>query len=228
MHNTNLTPETLAKYFDHTQLKAFASFADLSQLCQECREYGFYSAMIHPANIDYCKPLLAGSGVKIGVVAGFPLGQNTIEMKIAESLDAIEHGAEEIDYVLNIMQLKEKQYDYVLREMKDIVTACHDKGALVKVIFENCYLTDEEKLAACKIALEAQPDFIKTSTGFGTDGATIPDLQLMLKAVQGSGIRVKAAGGVRDLETALRVIDMGVARIGTSSGVAIVEELRRA
>lgn len=140
--------------------------------------------------------------------------------------DYIENGADEIDYVIDITMLKEKRYDYVEKEMASIVGVCREAGALSKVIFENCYLTDEEKRSLCAIAREVRPDYIKTSTGFGTGGATFEDVALMKKEV-GDGVKIKAAGGIRNLETALRMIDLGVSRIGSTASVAIVEELLR-
>lgn len=222
-----LTPVSLAGYFDHTQLKAYATEADFKILCEESAAYQFKMVAINPAPVDMCKEFLKGTGVHVGAAVGFPLGQNTIEIKLQEAIKSIEDGADEIDYVINIGALKEKNYDYLSREMDSIVSICRRHQVVSKVIFENCYLTEEEKRAMCRIALEIRPDYIKTSTGFGTGGATFEDVQLMLDEVQGQ-IRVKAAGGIRDLKTALRLIDMGVSRIGSTASVSIVEELKRA
>lgn len=226
MISTDLTPAQLAAYFDHTQLRAYAVDADFEKLCQEAKRYGFAMVAINPAPVKLCKRLLAGTSVHVGAAIGFPLGQNTIETKTFEAKDAIENGADEIDYVIDITMLKEKRYDYVEKEMASIVGVCREAGALSKVIFENCYLTDEEKRSLCAIAREVRPDYIKTSTGFGTGGATFEDVALMKKEV-GDGVKIKAAGGIRNLETALRMIDLGVSRIGSTASVAIVEELLR-
>ena len=185
---------------------------------------GFAMVAINPAPVRLCCELLKDSPVHVGAAVGFPLGQNTIAVKQAETLDAIQNGADEIDYVVNLTELKEKNYNYVQKEMTAIVETCREHHVLSKVIFENCYLTREEKIALCQIAREVQPDFIKTSTGFGTGGATFEDVELMRKTV-GDSVKIKAAGGIRDLETALRMIELGVSRIGSTASVAIVEEL---
>ena len=219
-----ITPEKLASYFDHTQLRAYATYADFEKLCQEARRYCFAMVAINPAPVALCRRLLKDSPVHVGAAVGFPLGQNTMAVKQAETLDAIENGADEIDYVVNLTELKEKNYDYIQREMAAIVETCRRRGVLSKVIFENCYLTQGEKIDLCRIAREVHPDYIKTSTGFGTGGATFEDVALM-KKMAGDSIKIKAAGGIRNLETALRMIDLGVSRIGSTASVAIVEEL---
>lgn len=226
MKATDITPEKLAGYFDHTQLRAYAVLADFEKVCAEAKEYGFAMVAINPAPVAFCRQQLAGTNVHVGAAVGFPLGQNTIAAKVFETQDAIANGADEIDYVINITKLKEKNYDYVEKEMADIVEACRRERVLSKVIFENCYLTGEEKLSLCAIAREVRPDYIKTSTGFGTGGATFADVALMKEAV-GDQVKIKAAGGIRTLETALRMIDLGVSRIGSTASVAIVEELKR-
>ncbi len=220
-----LTPLSLAQYFDHTLLKAYATSADFQKLCAESAAYHFRMVAINPAAVTICKEYLKGTDVHVGAAVGFPLGQNIIAIKNRETLSSIEDGADEIDYVINIGALKEKKYEYISREMDSIVSLCRKHKVISKVIFENCYLTDEEKRTLCKIAMEIKPDYIKTSTGFGEAGATLKDVQLMLDVVQGS-IKVKAAGGIRDLETAMRLIDMGVSRIGSTASVSIVEELK--
>lgn len=226
MKDTDITPEKLAGYFDHTQLRAYAAAADFEKVCAEAKKYGFAMVAVNPAPVAFCKRLLAGTNVHVGAAVGFPLGQNTIAAKVFETRDAIANGADEIDYVINITQLKEKNYDHVEREMADIVEVCRREGVLSKVIFENCYLTREEKLTLCAIAREVRPDYIKTSTGFGTGGAIFEDVALMKEAV-GEAVKIKAAGGIRTLETALRMIDLGVSRIGSTASAAIVEELMR-
>lgn len=219
-----ITPAALAAYFDHTQLRAYAQRKDFETLCAEAKQYGFAMVAINPAPVALCKELLAGTSIHVGAAVGFPLGQNTIDVKKFETEDAISHGADEIDYVINITQLKEKNYDYLAREMDEIVRQCRGAHVVSKVIFENCYLTDAEKRSLCSIAREVRPDYIKTSTGFGTGGATFEDVALMKKCV-GDGVKIKAAGGIRTLDTALRMIDLGVSRIGSTASVAIVEEL---
>ena len=193
--------------------------------CAEAREYGFAMVAINPAPVSLCKDLLAGTSVHVGAAIGFPLGQSTPQVKKYEAVDAIANGADEIDYVINITQLKEKNYDFIEHEMAGIVEECRSAGAISKVIFENCYLTEEEKRALCSIAREVRPDFIKTSTGFGTGGATFEDVALMKKCV-GDEVKIKAAGGIRTLDTALRMIELGVSRIGSTASVSIVEELK--
>ena len=218
-----VTVEQLANMIDHTNLKAFADDAAFEKLCDEAKKYNFKMVAINPAQTVRCKKKLEGSPVHVGAAIGFPLGQTTLECKIFETKDAIEKGADEIDYVINVAELKNKNYDYIKKEMEEIVKICREAGKTSKVIFENCYLTDDEKRKVAEIAKEVKPDFIKTSTGFGTGGATVEDVKLM-KSVVGDEVKVKAAGGIRDLKTALAMIEAGEERLGTSAGVAIVEE----
>lgn len=218
-----VTVEQLANMIDHTNLKAFADAAAFEKLCDEAKKYNFKMVAINPAQTVRCKKKLEGSPVHVGAAIGFPLGQTTLECKIFETKDAIEKGADEIDYVINVAELKNKNYDYIKKEMEEIVKICREAGKTSKVIFENCYLTDDEKRKVAEIAKEVKPDFIKTSTGFGTGGATVEDVKLM-KSVVGDEVKVKAAGGIRDLKTALAMIEAGAERLGTSAGVAIVEE----
>ena len=218
-----VTVEQLANMIDHTNLKAFADDAAFEKLCDEAKKYNFKMVAINPAQTVRCKKKLEGSPVHVGAAIGFPLGQTTLECKIFETKDAIEKGADEIDYVINVAELKNKNYDYIKKEMEEIVKICREAGITSKVIFENCYLTDDEKRKVAEIAKEVKPDFIKTSTGFGTGGATVEDVKLM-KSVVGDEVKVKAAGGIRDLKTALAMIEAGAERLGTSAGVAIVEE----
>lgn len=218
-----VTVEQLANMIDHTNLKAFADDAAFEKLCDEAKKYNFKMVAINPAQTVRCKKKLEGSPVHVGAAIGFPLGQTTLECKIFETKDAIEKGADEIDYVINVAELKNKNYDYIKKEMEEIVKICREAGKTSKVIFENCYLTDDEKRKVAEIAKEVKPDFIKTSTGFGTGGATVEDVKLM-KSVVGDEVKVKAAAGIRDLKTALAMIEAGAERLGTSAGVAIVEE----
>lgn len=209
----------LSKYIDHTLLKADAKDDEVLKLCKEAKEYGFFSVCINPSFIELAKKELEKSDVKVCTVIGFPLGATTTETKEFETKDAINKGAHEIDMVINISRLKAKDYEYTLKDIKAVVNAAKDK-ALVKVIIETCLLTDEEKVKACEIAKEAGADFVKTSTGFSTGGATKEDISLMRKTV-GEGMGVKASGGVRTYEDAVKMIENGASRIGASSSIAI-------
>lgn len=209
---------------DHTDLHADACDQDMETLCQEARDHGFAMVAVNSVQSALCSALLAGTGVHTGAAIGFPLGQTTIAVKVFETRDAIANGADEIDYVVNLTAVKNGQWDLVKREMTEIVGACRERGVIVKVIFENCYLTDDEKIRLCEIASEVRPDFIKTSTGFGTGGATFEDVALMRENVD-PAVKVKAAGGIRDAETFLKMVELGAERIGTSAGVAIMAEL---
>ena len=220
-----MTPEALARYFDHSMLRAYAQKKDFERLCAECAAYGFAMAAINSAPVRLCKDLLRGTPVHVGAAVGFPLGQTTPAIKLEEARQAIADGADEIDYVINIGRLKDREYAFIADEMNEIVSLCRGKGVISKAIFENCYLTDNEKAELCRIAREVKPDFIKTSTGFGTGGATLQDVDLMVR-LTGGEVRVKAAGGVRTLDAALTLIDHGVSRIGTSAGAAIMEEMK--
>ena len=220
-----ITEKQLAGMIDHTNLKAFATDADMKKLCDEAVRYGFAMVAINSGQSRRCSEYLRGTNIHTGAAIGFPLGQQSIETKVFETEDAIRNGANEIDCVINITELKEKNYKYVEEEMRRIVETCHRCDITCKVIFENCYLTDEEKLKMCEIALKVGPDYIKTSTGFGTSGATLEDVRLMKKAV-GDKIKVKAAGGIRTLDDALAYVEAGAERIGTSAGVKIIEEYR--
>ncbi|CAK7072781.1 MAG: Deoxyribose-phosphate aldolase 1 [Eubacterium sp.] len=217
-----LTVKELAGYFDHTLLKAFVTDEDFKKLCDDADKYGFKMVAINSAPVALCKEYLKDSPVHVGAAISFPLGQTTIETKVFETENAIANGADEIDYVINIVELKNKNYDYIKREMEAIVAVCRENGVLSKVIFENCYLTKDEIVKTAEIAREVKPDFIKTSTGFGTGGATVEDVRLM-KSVVGDAVKVKAAGGIRDLETCLAMIEAGAERIGSSSSIEIIE-----
>ncbi len=218
-----ISAKELAGMFDHTNLKAFATDKDFELLCAEAAENHFAMVAINSAPVALCKKLLAGSGVHVGAAISFPLGQTTIETKLFETENAMENGADEIDYVLNVGQLKQGNLAYIQDEMERMVAVCRKHGVLSKVIFENCYLTKEEIKAAALIAKEVGPDFIKTSTGFGTGGATVEDVRLMKETV-GEKVKVKAAGGIRDLDACLAMIEAGAQRIGTSSSLKILEE----
>ena len=220
-----LTTEKMAKMIDQTLLKAYVSDEPFKKFCEESAKYDFKMVAINSAPVKKCKEYLKESDVHVGAAISFPLGQTTIETKVYETKKAIEEGADEIDYVVNIVELKNRNLDYIRKEMEEIVGVCKASHVTSKVIFENCYLTKEEKEILCKIALEVKPDYIKTSTGFGTSGATVEDVRLM-KQMVGEQIKVKAAGGIRDLDTAMAMIEAGAERIGTSAGVKIIEELK--
>lgn len=210
----------LNKLIDHTLLKPEATKAQIEKLCGEAKEYDFKSVCVNPHYVKRAKELLKESDVLVCTVIGFPLGQNTTAIKVAETKDAIQNGAYEIDMVINIGALKSKDEDYVLNEIKEIRNAC--KGKTLKVIIETCLLTDEEKITACKLSKEAGADFVKTSTGFSTHGATVEDVKLMRETV-GEDMGVKASGGIRDRETALKMVEAGATRLGVSAGVEIVK-----
>lgn len=219
-----MTRSELAKYIDHTVLKADADSEALRKLCAEAREYSFASVCVNPVRVREAKALLEGSGVAVCTVVGFPLGQNTVKVKGFEALEAIENGASEIDYVLNVAKVKDGDWDYIRHEMAALTAICHSYDAHVKVIFENCYLTKDEIAKCAAIAKEVRPDFIKTSTGFGTGGAVVEDVKLMKDTVGGE-VKVKAAGGIRDLDTALAMIGAGAERLGCSAGIKLIEAL---
>lgn len=226
MNNEPLTPRSLAAIIDHTFLKPYGSQQDIERLCQEASEYSFAMVAINPAEVDKCVQLLRGTTVRVGAAIGFPLGQNTLEVKLYEIRDAISRGAGEIDMVINIRALQSGQPEIVRAEVAGMTSLCKPAGVISKVILETCYLSDEEKRQVCAIALDSGADFVKTSTGFGPAGATVADVRLM-RSVVGQRMGVKAAGGIRTLSTALDMLEAGATRIGTSNGVAIIEELRK-
>lgn len=213
--------ETLARMIDHTLLKPEASEEAIRRICEEAVKYNFASVCINPSNISLAASILKGSQVKVCTVIGFPLGANTTEVKVFETTDAIKKGAQEVDMVINIGKLKSKDYTYVSEDIKAVVDAAKGK-ALTKVIIETSLLTDEEKVTACKLAKEAGADFVKTSTGFSNGGATPEDIKLMRETV-GFDMGVKASGGVRSYEDAIKVIEAGATRIGASASIAICE-----
>ena len=210
----------LNKYIDHTILKATASSSDVQKLCEEAIEHEFYGVCVNGCYVADAKQLLQGTDVKVAAVVGFPLGAMTTAAKVFEAKEAIENGASEIDMVINVAKLKDGEFEYVENEIRQIKEAIGDN--VLKVIIETCYLTDEEKVKACELSLVAKADFVKTSTGFGTGGATYEDVKLM-KSVVGDNAKVKASGGVRDKETAQKYVDLGAERLGTSSGIDIVK-----
>ena len=223
----NLSVKQLAGMIDHTFLKPFGTAENIEKLCDEARKYEFAMVAINPAEVETCVKLLEGSPVRVGAAIGFPLGQTTTECKAFETRDAIAKGATEIDTVINVRALQKGRLDIVKKEIEEMVAICRPAGVICKVILETCYLSDAEKETVCRIAKEAGVDFVKTSTGFGTAGATVEDVALMRRVV-GPEIGVRAAGGIRDLDTALAMIKAGATRIGTSSGVTIVEAYKSA
>lgn len=210
----------LNKYIDHTLLKADASQEQIETLIEEAKKYDFASVCVNPTWVNFAAQALKATYVKVCTVIGFPLGANTPELKAFETSDAIQNGANEVDMVINIGALKSRNFDLVERDIRAVVEAA--KGTLVKVIIETCLLTDDEKVRACQLAQKAGADFVKTSTGFSTGGATVADVALMRKTV-GPDMGVKASGGARSYEDALAFIKAGATRIGASSGVAIME-----
>lgn len=222
----NYSLRELSQLIDHTNLKPDATIAMMEKLCKEASDYHFKMVAINQVQSKLCAQLLKGTEVDIGAAIAFPLGQTTIESKCFETKNAIDIGATEIDYVINISELKAGNLKYIEREMSEIVEICRQHNVISKVIFENCYLTNEEKIALCKIAVKVKPDFIKTSTGFGPSGATIEDVTLM-KAQVGDFVKVKAAGGIRNADTFIKMIKAGAERIGTSAGIAIIEEIKK-
>lgn len=210
----------LNKMIDHTILKADAKREDVVRYCKEAREYDFMSVCVNSCHVKTVKKELEGSDVKVCCVVGFPLGAMATEAKAFETKYCVENGADEIDMVINIGGLKDKDYDLVRRDIEEVVKAAN--GKVVKVIIETCLLDDEEKKKACEIAKEAKAHFVKTSTGFSTGGAKVEDIRLM-KSVVGEELKVKASGGVRTKEDAVNMIDAGASRIGASSGINIVK-----
>ncbi|MBM6614850.1 deoxyribose-phosphate aldolase [Desemzia sp. RIT804] len=215
----------LANMVDHTLLRADATEEDFKKLCNEADVLGFKMVAINSFPVQMCRDFLQDSPVHVGAAIGFPLGQTTIATKVFEVKDAIKDGADEIDYVINISKLKDGDLEYIHREMEEIVAVCRQAGILSKVILENCYLSDSEKIAVCEIAKDVKPDFVKTSTGFGPSGATVEDVRLM-KNVVGEHVKVKAAGGIRDLDTALGMVEAGAERLGMSAGIKMIEEYK--
>lgn len=209
----------LNKYIDHTLLKPEATKTQIENLCKEAIKYDFASVCVNPTYVAYCAKLLKNSDVKVCTVIGFPLGSNTTETKVFETKNAIENGADEIDMVINIGALKDKNYNFVKEDIESVVKAANSK--LVKVILETCLLTEEEVKEACKLSQEAKADYVKTSTGFSKSGASVEMVKIMYDTVHDT-MKVKASGGVRTYDDAIKMIEAGASRIGTSNGVGIV------
>lgn len=214
--------ETIAKSIDHTLLKPDATFNQIYQLVEEAKQYRFFSVCVNPSYVATCAELLKGSGVQVCTVIGFPLGASSSATKVFETAHAIKDGADEIDMVINIGALKSQKLLLVEEDIRDVVFAA--EGKVVKVIIETSLLTDEEKVLACQIAEKAGANFVKTSTGFNGGGASVEDIKLMKESVS-SKVEVKASGGIRDLETAKKMLAAGATRLGTSAGVSIVKGL---
>lgn len=209
------------KYFDHTKLSAYATKKDIEVLCNEAYTYHFKSVCVNPCNVSLAKGLLSGSNVLVCTVIGFPLGANTTDVKAYETTRAITDGADEVDMVINVGRVKDKDFDYVYNDILGVVSAAG--GVLVKVILETCYLTEEEIIKCSELALKAGADFVKTSTGFGTSGAKAQDVEIMKKTVGEMG--VKASGGIKSKDDFLKMVDAGATRIGSSNSVSIIKEL---
>lgn len=222
MNSLSLKADQLAACIDHTLLRADATLADIERLCIEAREFSFCCVCLHGSWVRRARQLLQGSGIKVAAGAGFPLGAMSTATKCFEIQSAVDDGAHEIDVVLNVGRLKQADDQYVHRELREIVRAA--AGRSVKVILETCLLTKAEKIRACRLVVDSGAHFVKTSTGFGSGGATVEDV-ILLRETVGPDFGVKASGGIRDAKTALAMIDAGATRIGTSAGVAIVGSL---
>ncbi len=226
------TLDDLARLVDHTNLHADATDADMKRLCDEARRYHFKMVAVNSCQSARCSAYLSGTDIHTGAAIGFPLGQQTTAVKVFETKDAIANGATEIDYVVNLTEVKVANWEYVEDEMARIVEVCRaasegrKEPIISKVIFENCLLTDAEKIRLCKIASKVKPDFVKTSTGLSTGGATVEDVKLM-RAHVAPEVQVKAAGGIRSADRFLDMIRAGATRIGCSAGIPIIEEFRR-
>lgn len=213
------------KYFDHTLLKADATETQVMSICHEAVEYNFASVCVNSCYVRMCVKALQLSGVNVATVVGFPLGAMSTAGKVSETIQALNDGASEIDTVINIGALKDERYSLIENELKQLTEACHSKGAILKVIIETCLLTEDEKIAACRLVSDSGADFIKTSTGFSTGGATIDDIKLMKDNISPS-VQIKAAGGIRTLQDAESFIAAGANRLGCSASVSIMKEYR--
>ena len=226
------TLDDLARLIDHTNIHADATEDDLAKLCDEAKAYHFKMVAINQAPVKYCSERLRGTDIDAGAAISFPLGQTSIAAKVYETKDALANGANEIDYVVNLTQVKAGNWDYIEDEMAQIVAACQEAREATglpipcKAILETCMLTDEEKVKICEIAKRVKPTFVKTSTGCANGGATVEDVKLM-KATVGDSVEVKASGGIRDADTFLDMVRAGATRIGCSAGIPIIEEIRR-
>ncbi|NUE97728.1 deoxyribose-phosphate aldolase [Lactobacillus melliventris] len=220
------TIDDFARLIDHTNLHADATEEDMKKLCDEAKKYHFKMVAINEVQSEFCAQQLKGTDIDTGAAISFPLGQTTITCKLAETKDALQNGANEIDYVVNLTQVRAHNWSYIEDEMTQMVKLCRDHDVPCKVIFETCYLTKAEIKQLALIAKKVKPDFVKTSTGFGTAGAKVEDVKLMKENV-GPDVKVKAAGGIRNTDDFLAMIAAGAERIGTSSGVKIIETLKQ-
>jgi deoxyribose-phosphate aldolase len=223
LNSATITAEQLAKVIDHSLLKPELTEAEVEAGCELARRYQVASVCVKPSFVALAKKLLEGSGVLVGTVIGFPHGGSTTAAKVFEAEDAMHNGAVELDMVLNIGMMRSGNDDYIRADVKAVCDAAHARGAKVKVILENAYLTDEQKVTACKLCEEAGADWVKTSTGFAPSGATLEDLRLM-RATVSEKVQVKAAGGVRTLDALLAVIDAGCTRSGATTTAAMLDE----
>jgi len=222
MNIDNLTPEELAAYFDHSILQPYNILADYENHIEECLKYGFYSAAINSHIVPHYVKCLSGRNVMVGAAIGFPFGQANVAGKLEEARVAIDEGATELDYVLNIGRLLDGNRSYIKDEMQRMMDLSHSKDVVLKVILETCYLKESHKIMACEVAVETQIDFVKTSTGFGSGGATVEDLKLMREVV-GDNVKIKASGNMRKLQNVAAVIEAGADRIGSSFSASILD-----
>lgn len=220
------TLDDLARLVDHTNLHPDATEEDMRILCGQAKEHHFKMVAVNQVQSALCSSLLAGTDIDTGAAIAFPLGQTSIAAKVFETKDALDNGANEIDYVINLTRAKAHDWGYLQEEMEGIVAVCNEANVPSKVIFENCFLSEEEKLALCDIAKRVSPTFVKTSTGFGKGGATVEDVRLMKENV-GDDVQVKAAGGIRTADSFLDMVRAGATRIGCSAGIPILEEIAR-
>lgn len=218
------TLDDLSRFIDHTDLNPAATVEDMETLCKQAKQYHFKMVAINQVQTSLCSSFLQDTDIHVGAAISFPLGQTTIESKVFETKDAIKNGATEIDYVINLSEVKKGNYEYIENEMLQIVKACKENNVVSKVIFENYYLKNEEIIKLTQIAKKVEPDFIKTSTGMAKGGATFEDVELMIKHA-GNKVKVKAAGGIRDVDTFKKMIQLGAKRIGCSAGISIIDEI---
>lgn len=222
----SFTYEEIAKTIDHSLLPPALTDAQLEAGCRQAAEYGVASVCIMPYYLKRCAEILRGSGVRASTTIGFPHGGHTTKIKLAETRQALEDGGEELDAVVNISKVRSGDWDYVRRELRDMIELVHDHGQKIKVIFENCYLSSEEIIALCEICGDLRADWIKTSTGFGSGGATVEHVKLMREHAP-PWVQVKAAGGVRTLDALLEMRKLGATRVGASRTVEILEECKK-
>lgn len=220
------TYDAIAKMIDHSLLRPELTEEQIHEGCRVARQYQVATVTVRPADVDLAVRAMEGSGVPISTVAGFPHGSQTISTKVFEARDLIRRGAREVDMVLNVGKLVSRSFQYIESELSQMAAACHDNDAILKVIFENAYLTDELKIVACRIATATGCDFVKTSTGFAPTGATLEDLRLM-RQHSGPNVQVKAAGGVRTLDAAIQVFEAGCTRFGATATIAILEDWKK-